>query len=65
MGWFETELDIIMHPIISECIIYCHLIVDRYDEESLKNYADVLIRIFIEDKVQYLRNTQKVIDFYN
>ena len=64
MGRFETEIDLIMHRSIRECLRYCGLIGERNDEESLTEYANTLTREFIIEQVQYYPCSQRVIDFY-
>ena len=51
MGRFETEIDLIMHRSIRECLRYCGLIGERNDEESITEYANTLTREFIIEQV--------------
>ena len=47
MGQFETEIDLILHQRIRECLQYCGLIGIRDDEDSLIEYAYSLTRNYI------------------
>ena len=64
MGRFETEVDILMHESLRECLRYCKLIGESDDDESLKSYADNLTKQYIIEQVQYFPNSKKVIDHW-
>ena len=64
MGHFETEVSILMHENLRECLRYCKLIGERNDEESLKSYADILTKRYIIEQVQYFPNSKRVIDHW-
>ena len=52
MGRFETEIDLLTHGSIKECLRYCRLIGENDDDESLATYAEVLTKRFIEEQMQ-------------
>ena len=64
MGRFETEIDLLTHSNIKECLRKCKLIGPNEDSESLKNYANNMLRRFIEEQMQYFPNSQRVIDLW-
>ena len=63
-GHFETEIDLLLHPSVKECLRYCKLIGPHDDEDSLIEYANNLTRKYIEEQVQFFPNTQRVIDYW-
>jgi predicted GIY-YIG superfamily endonuclease len=64
MGQFETEVDILMHENLRECLRYCKLIGENNDDESLKSYANNLTKRYIIEQVQYFPNSKRVIDHW-
>ena len=64
MGQFETEVDILIHENLRECLRYCKLIGENNNEESLKLYADNLTKRYIIEQVQYFPNSKRVIDHW-
>ena len=62
MGRFETEIDVLTHGIIKECLRYFRLIVENDDDESLVTYAEVLTKIFIKEQMKSFPNAQRVTD---
>ena len=64
MGRFDTELDLIMHPTMQECLRYCKLIGNDNYTDALQEYANNLTKRYVEEQVQYFPNTQRVIDYW-
>ena len=64
MGHFETEVDILIHENLRECLRYCKLIGENKNEESLKLYADNLTKRYIIEQVQYFPNSKRAIDHW-
>ena len=64
MGRFETEIDLLTHSNIKECLRKCKLIGPNDDPESLKKYADNMLQRFIKEQMQYFPNSQRVIDLW-
>ena len=64
MGRFETEIDLIIHPTMRECLRYCKLIGNDNDTDALQEYANNLTRRYVEEQVQFFPNTQRVIDYW-
>ena len=64
MGCFDTEINVCLHPSLRDCLRHCKLIGTNNDEVSLLEYTEILTRRFIEEKVQYFPNTQRVIDYW-
>ena len=62
MGHFATEIDLTLHPTIRESLRYAKLIGPNDDEASLQQYANDLIRRFIEEQLVYFANARRVID---
>ena len=49
-GQFETEVDLLMHPRVKECLRYCKLIGPNNDEALLKRYANELTCQMLKSK---------------
>ena len=62
MGHFSTEVDLISHSTIRECLQYAKLIGNRTDEESLQIYYNNLCRHFIEEQLVYFPNSKHIIN---
>ena len=64
IGRFETEIDLLTHCNIKECLRHCKLIGANDDDESFEQYTGSLLRSFIEEQMQYFTNSQRVIDYW-
>ena len=64
MGRFEKEIDLLLHGSIQEYLRYCRLIGPEGDNTNLEEYTNNLIQSFIEEQVQYLLNSQRVINHW-
>lgn len=62
MGRFETEVNLTTQRSIRDSLRYCKLIGEDIDTESLKQYANNLLKLFITEQLQYFPNTQRVLD---
>ena len=64
LGRFETEIDLMMHPIVRECFRYAKLIGPADDEESLQSYSYKLSELFIKVQLRYFPNSMRVLQQY-
>lgn len=62
LGRFDTELDLVMHPSIKECMKYARLIGISDDPDVLEEYSKKLLKLFIQKQLCYYPNGQGVID---
>ena len=61
LGYFETELDLILKPSIRESLRYAKLIGDSNELEDLVKYSNELQKLFIEEQLVYFPNGSNVI----
>ena len=62
MDNFSTEINLIHHVTIRECLRSAKLICDLDDEHSLQEYSNNLLRKIIEEQVVYFPNNKRAID---
>ena len=61
LGRFSTEIDLMTHPSLKDCFRSAKLIGNNNDNESLQQYSNDLLVLYIKEQVRFFPNSMRVI----
>ena len=64
MGRFSTERGLLLNDTLKGCFCNAKLIGEEDDPESLQNYSNQVMNIFVNNKLGFFPNSQRMIDAF-
>ena len=64
MGRFSTERELLLNDTLIGCFCNSRLIGEEDDPESMHNYSNQFMNIFVNNQLVFFPNSQRIIDAF-